>query len=36
MIAQGVPVTSVAAQLGHSRKSMTLDVYSHVLVDIDP
>ena len=36
MIAQGVPVTTVAAQLGHSRKSMTLDVYSHVLVDIDP
>ncbi len=28
----GVPVTQVAAQLGHSRKSMTLDVYSHVLL----
>jgi integrase len=35
-IAEGVPVTVVAAQLGHSRKSLTLDVYSHVLVDIDP
>jgi integrase len=32
-IAEGVPVTTVAAQLGHSKKSMTLDTYSHVLVD---
>jgi integrase len=32
MIAEGVPVTKLAAQLGHSRKSMTLDVYSHVLM----
>lgn len=32
-IAEGVPVTELAAQLGHSRTSMTLDVYSHVLVD---
>jgi integrase len=32
-IARGVPVTTVAAQLGHSRKSLTLDTYSHVLVD---
>jgi integrase len=31
-IAEGVPVTQVAAQLGHSRKSLTLDTYSHVLV----
>jgi hypothetical protein len=31
-IARGVPVTQVAAQLGHSRKSLTLDVYSHVLM----
>jgi integrase len=30
---EGVPVTDLAAQLGHSRKSMTLDVYAHVLVD---
>jgi integrase len=32
-IARGIPVTKVAAQLGHSRNSMTLDVYSHVLLD---
>jgi integrase/recombinase XerD len=32
-IAEGVPVTDLAAQLGHSRKSLTLDVYSHVLID---
>jgi len=28
-----VPVTSLAAALGHTRKSLTLDTYSHVLVD---
>ena len=32
-IARGVPVTTLAAQLGHSRKSLTLDTYSHVLID---
>jgi integrase len=32
-IAEGVPVTDLAAQLGHSKKSMTLDTYSHVLID---
>jgi integrase len=32
-IAEGVPVTQLAAQLGHSRKSLTLDTYSHVLLD---
>ncbi len=32
-IARGVPVTNVAAQLGHTRKSLTLDTYSHVLLD---
>jgi len=32
-IAEGVPVTRVAAQLGHSKKSLTLDTYSHVLVE---
>lgn len=31
-IGRGVPVTEVAAQLGHSRKSLTLDTYSHVLL----
>jgi integrase len=30
---EGVPVTELAAQLGHARKSMTLDTYSHVLLD---
>jgi integrase len=30
---EGVPVTDLAAQLGHSKKSLTLDTYSHVLVD---
>lgn len=32
-IARGVPVTEVAAQLGHAKKSLTLDTYSHVLVE---
>jgi integrase len=32
-IGRGIPVTTVAAQLGHSRKSLTLDTYSHVLLD---
>jgi integrase len=31
-IAEGVPVTELAAHLGHARKSMTLDTYAHVLV----
>jgi integrase len=31
-IARGVPVTTLAAALGHSRKSLTLDTYSHVLL----
>ena len=31
-IAEGVPVTNLAAQLGHSRKSLTLDTYSHVVM----
>jgi hypothetical protein len=26
-------VTQLAAQLGHSKKSLTFDVYSHVLID---
>ena len=33
---EGVPVTDLAAQLGHARKSMTLDTYSHVLIDEAP
>jgi integrase len=32
-IREGVPVTQIAAHVGHSRKSLTLDTYSHVLID---
>ena len=32
-VREGVPVTDLAAQLGHARKSVTLDTYSHVLLD---
>jgi integrase len=32
-IREGVPVTDLAAQLGHARKSITLDTYSHVLLE---
>jgi integrase len=32
-IHEGVPVTDLAAQLGHARKSLTLDTYSHVLLE---
>jgi integrase len=31
-IREGVPVTELSAQLGHTRKSLTLDTYSHVLI----
>jgi len=30
---QGVPAAELAARAGHSKSSMTLDVYSHVLLD---
>ena len=30
---QGVPARELAARAGHSKSSMTLDVYSHVLID---
>lgn len=38
LVAQGLPVTVVADRLGHAKTSMTLDVYSHVLLhdDADP
>jgi integrase len=32
-VKQGVPITEIAAHLGHSQHSMSLDVYSHVLLD---
>jgi integrase len=31
-VREGLPVTELAAQLGHARKSLTLDTYSHVLL----
>jgi len=34
-MARRAPATNVAAALGHSRQSLTLDVYSHVLIDED-
>jgi integrase len=33
--AKGVPARELAARAGHARASMSLDVYSHVLVDDD-
>jgi integrase len=30
---QGIPAAELAAPAGHSKSSMTLDVYSHVLLD---
>ena len=32
-IPEGVAVTQVAAHVGHSRKSLTLDTYAHVLIE---
>ena len=32
-VARGVPLPQVAEALGHSRSSLTLDVYSHVITD---
>jgi hypothetical protein len=32
-IREGVPITNIAAHVGHSRKSLTLDSYAHVLID---
>jgi integrase len=31
-IREGVPVTQIAAHVGHSKKSLTLDTYAHVLI----
>jgi hypothetical protein len=30
---EGVPITNIAAHVGHSRKSLTLDTYAHALID---
>jgi integrase len=35
-IREGVPVTEIAAQVGHARTSLTLDTYAHVLVEDGP
>lgn len=35
MLAHGVPITTVSQRLGHSRTSITLDVYSHALPSTD-
>jgi integrase len=32
---RGVPITEVTAASGHSRSSMTLDTYAHVVTDTD-
>jgi integrase len=32
-IKEGVPITDISAHVGHSRKSLTLDTYAHVLID---
>jgi integrase len=32
-IREGVPITNIAAHVGHSRTSLTLDTYAHVLVE---
>lgn len=33
LVRQGMDVAAVSARAGHTRKSMTLDVYSHLLLD---
>ena len=33
MIAEGLPIRNVAARLGHSQTSTTLDIYAHALID---
>jgi integrase len=35
LVQRGVPITQVQALAGHSRASLTVDVYGHVLVDTD-
>ena len=32
-VARGVPVTDICAHVGHANKALTLDTYSHVLID---
>jgi integrase len=35
LVKRGVPITEVSAAVGHAKSSITLDVYSHVLMDDD-
>ena len=35
-VREGVPITNIAAHVGHSRESLTLDTYAHVLIDERP
>jgi integrase len=32
-VARGVPITDICAHVGHANKALTLDTYSHVLLD---
>jgi len=34
-IQEGLPMTQIAAHVGHSRESLTLDTYAHVLIEVD-
>lgn len=36
LIAERVPVTEVAALMGHAKRSMTLDTYAHVVTREEP
>ena len=33
LVKQGIPITTISAQVGHTSKVLTLDTYSHVLID---
>jgi hypothetical protein len=35
MLNKGIPVFIVSRRLGHSKASITLDVYGHLISDID-
>ena len=32
-VKRGVPITEIAAHVGHSKTSLTLDTYAHVLLE---
>ena len=33
LVKQGIPITTISAQVGHTSKALTWDTYGHVLVD---